>query len=61
MNEENEWDGDLEGDFTHGPIEEVMIEEVEKAVNSVKLGKLTGISEVAAEHILVSGMVGIEI
>ena len=61
MNEENEWDGDVEVDVTHGPIEEVTMEEVEKAVKSMKLGKATRVSEVAVEHIIASGMVGIEV
>ena len=33
----------------------------EKAVKSMKLGKAAGVSEVAAEHILASGMIGIEV
>ena len=61
INEENEWDGDVEVAVTHGPIEEVTMEEVEKAVKSMKLGKATAVSEVAAEHIIASGMVGIEV
>ena len=44
-------------DVTHGPIE-VTMEEVEKAV---KIGKATGTSEVATEHIIASGMVRIEV
>ena len=61
MNEENEWDGDVECAVTHGPIERVTMEEVEKAVKEMKLGKAAGVSEVAAEHIKASGMVGIEV
>ena len=61
MNEENEWDGDVEVDVTHGPIERVTMEEVAKAIKEMKLGKAAGISEVAAEHIKASGMVGIEV
>ena len=37
------------------------MEEVKKAVKSMKLGKVTGVSEVAAEHIIASGMVGVEV
>ena len=36
-------------------------EKVEKAVKEMKLGKAAGVSEVAAEHIKASGMVGIEV
>ena len=61
MNEENEWDGDVEVDVTHGPIERVTMEEVAKAIKEMKLGKAAGVSEVAAEHIKASGMVGIEV
>ena len=61
MNEENEWDGDVEFAVTHGPVERVTMEEVEKAVKEMKLGKAVGVSEVAAEHIKASGMVGIEV
>ena len=31
MNEENEWDGNVEVDVAHGPIEEVMMEVVSLA------------------------------
>ena len=43
------------------PIKKVTMEEVHKAVKSMKLGEAAGVSEVAAEHIKASGMVGIEV
>ena len=61
MNEENEWDGDVEVDVTHGPIEKVMMEEVEKVVKEMKLRKAAGVLEIALEHIKTSGMVGIKV
>ena len=36
MNEESVWDGDVEVYVTHGPIEKVTMEEVEKAVNGTR-------------------------
>jgi nucleotidyltransferase/DNA polymerase involved in DNA repair len=42
------------------PFDKVTLEEVEKAVQSMKLGKAAGVSEVAAEHMKASGMAGID-
>ena len=61
MNEENEWDGEVVADVMQGPIERVTVKEVENAVKAMKSGKASGVSEVAAEHIKASGMVGIEV
>jgi hypothetical protein len=61
MNEENEWDGVVDVDVVHGPIDRVTMKEVMTAIKAMKLGKVTGVSEVAAEHIAASGMVGIEV
>jgi hypothetical protein len=61
MNEENEWDGVVDVDVVHGPIDRVMMKEVMTAIKAMKLGKATGVSEVAAEHMAASGMVGIEV
>jgi hypothetical protein len=61
MNEENEWDGVVDVDVVHGPIDRVTMKEVMTAIKAMKLGKATGVSEVAAEHITASGMVGIEV
>ena len=54
-------DGDVEVDVTHEPIEKMTMEEAEKAVKSMKLGKAAGVLDVAAEHIIASGAVGIEV
>jgi hypothetical protein len=61
MNEENEWDGVVDVDVVHGPIDRVTMKEVMTAIKAMKLGKATGVSEIAAEHIAASGMVGIEV
>jgi hypothetical protein len=61
MNEEDEWDGVVDVDVVHGPIDRVTMKEVMTAIKAMKLGKATGVSEVAAEHIAASGMVGIEV
>jgi hypothetical protein len=50
MNEENEWDGVVDVDVVHGPIDRVTMKEVMTAIKAMKLGKATGVSEVAAEH-----------
>jgi hypothetical protein len=39
----------------------VTMEEVMTAIKTMKLGKAAGVSEVVAEHIEASGMVGIEV
>jgi hypothetical protein len=54
-NEENEWDGVVDVDVVHGPIDRVTMKEVMTAIKAMKLGKATGVSEVAAEHIAASG------
>ena len=57
INKENEWDGDVKVDVTRGPVEKVMLEEVEKAMRPMRLCiKETGVSEVAAEHIIATAM-----
>jgi hypothetical protein len=61
MNEENEWDRDVEVDVVQGPIEKVTLAEVEKAIKAMKLGKAAGASAVSAEHIKASGMIGTEV
>jgi hypothetical protein len=61
MNAENEWDGVVDVDVVHGPIDRVTMKEVMTAIKAMKLGKATGVPEVAAEHIAASGMVGIEV
>jgi hypothetical protein len=49
MNEKNEWDGVVDVDVVHGPIDRVTMKEVMTAIKAMKLGKATGVSEVAGE------------
>ena len=51
MNEENEWDGDVEVDSVQGPMNMVTTGEVMIAIEAMKLGKSAGVSEFPAEHI----------
>ena len=55
MNEENDWDHDMNGDAVEGPVVCVCSEEVLQALNYMKAGKGTGPSEVSLELIAPSG------
>ena len=59
MNEENEWDQNVEADLVEGPVERVSREEVVKAMGEMKAGKASGPSEVSVEMIVVSGEIGL--
>ena len=59
MNEENEWDQNVEADLVEGPVERVSREEVVKAMGDMKAGKAAGPSEVSVEIIAASGEIGI--
>jgi hypothetical protein len=61
MNEENEWDGEVEADVVQGPIERVTAGEVMRAIKAMKLGKASGVTEVVAEHVVASGKIGVEV
>ena len=52
MNEENEWDGSVEADKLNGPIQHFLMEEVEKALGSMKHGKASGPSGIVKEHLV---------
>ena len=43
-----------------GPIEKVTTEEVQEAIEHMKLRKAAGISDVVVEYITASGLVGVE-
>ena len=45
MNEENDWDHDVEGDAGEGPVVCVSREEVLQALSEIKTGKDSGPSE----------------
>ena len=61
MNEENEWDGNVEADVVHGPMNRVTEEEVRIAITAMKLGKAAGSSGVVTEHVVASERVGTEV
>ena len=60
MNEENDWDHNVEGDAVEGPVVCVS-REVLQALNEMKTGKSPEASEVSLELIAVSGGVGIQV
>ena len=47
MNEENEWDQNVQADLVEGPVERVSQEEVVKVLGKMKAGKAAGPSEVS--------------
>ena len=51
MNEENDWDHNMEGDAVEGPVVCVSREEALQASNEMKTGKAPGPSEVSLELI----------
>ena len=53
-NEENEWDHMVETDV-EGPMEKVARNEIVEAIQRMKSGKATGLSEVSVEMIVASG------
>ena len=59
MNMENEWDQMVEIDMVEGPVEGVTDEEVMEAMNTMKLGKAAGPSEVNMDMIIASGTFGV--
>ena len=59
MNEENEWNQNVEADLVEGPVERVSQEEVVKTMGGMKAGKAAGPSEVSVEMIAASGEIGI--
>ena len=58
INEENEWDQNVDADLVEGPVERVSQEEVVKGMGEMKTGKATGPSEVSAKMIAASGEIG---
>ena len=55
MNEENDWDRNVEGDAVEGPVVCVSREDVLRALNEIKIGKALGASEVCLVLIAASG------
>ena len=61
MNEENDWDHNVEGDAVEGPVVCVSREDRLQTVNEIKTGKISGPSEVSLELIAASGGVKIQL
>ena len=55
MNEENDWDHNVEGDAEEGPVVCVSGEEVVHALSEIMTGKDQGSSEVSLELIAAGG------
>ena len=60
LNEENAWDGKVDGMKVEGEVEKITRGEVKAALHDMKRGKAYGISGVCAEFMVGSGEVGIE-
>ena len=61
MNEENDWDCNVEVDAVEGPVVCVCREEVLEIINEIKTGKALRPSEASLELIAASGGVGIQV
>ena len=60
MNGENKWDHMEETDIVEGPVEKVACNEIVEAMQKMKSGKATGLSEVSVEMIVASGKIGVK-
>ena len=61
MNEENEWDCMVETDVVEGLVNKVTQNEIVEAMQRMKSGKATGLSEVSVEMIVASGEIGVKV
>ena len=61
MNEEYEWDQNVQADLVDRPVERISREEVVKALGKMKAGKAAGHSEVSVEMIAASEEIGIDV
>ena len=61
MNKENKWDRIVETDLVEGPVEKMACNEIVEAIQSMKSGKATGLSEVSVEMIAASGEIGVKV
>ena len=51
----------METDLVEGPVEKVARNEIVEAIQSMKSGKATGISEVSVDMIVASGEIGVKV
>ena len=61
MNEENDWDHNVQGDAVEGPVVCVSREEVLQALDEMKAGKNHGLSDVSLQLIAASGKIVIHL
>ena len=61
MNEEINWDDNVEGDAVEGPVVCVSREEVLQMLNEMKTGNVPGPSETSLELIAASSVIGIQV
>ena len=61
MNEENEWDHVVETEVVEGPVVKVAGNEIVEAMQKMKSGKATELSEVSVEMIVASGEIGVKV
>ena len=61
INEDNDWDHNVEGEAVEGPVACVGRDNVLQALNEIKTGNAPGPSEVSLELIAASGGVGIQV
>ena len=61
MNEENEWDQNVQADLVEGPVERISREEAVKAFGKMRPAKASGPSEVSFEMIAAGGEIGIDV
>ena len=60
LDEENDWDHNVEGDSVEGPVVCVSREEVLQALNEMQTGKALARSDVPLEQVVASGVIGIQ-
>ena len=61
INEKNEWDHFVETDVVEGSVEKVACNEIVKAMQNIKSGKASGLSEISVEMIVASGEIRVKV
>ena len=61
VNEENKWNHMVETDVVEGPVEKVARNEIVEAMQKMKSGNATGLSEVSVEMIVASGEIEVNV
>ena len=58
---EDEWDHMVETDAVEGPVKKVTRNKIVEAMQKMKSGKATGLSEASVEIIVASGKIGVKV